>query len=62
MGEKITIESILGSTMDVEVKETLNYGPHNAVIPEVTGKAFFTGENEFWFDPEDPLKDGFIFR
>jgi len=61
-GEKITIESILGTTMDVEVKETLPFGPHEAVIPEVTGKAYFTGKNEFWFDPEDPLKDGFIFR
>ena len=62
IGEKITIESILGSTMDVEVKETLTFGPHSAVIPEVTGTAYFTGRNEFWFDPEDPLKDGFLFR
>jgi len=62
IGEKITIESILGTTMDVEVKETQSYGPHKAVIPEVTGTAFFTGKNEFWFDPKDPLKDGFIFR
>ncbi len=62
IGEKITIESILGTTMDVEVKETLSYGSFEAVIPEVTGTAFFTGKNEFWFDPEDTLKDGFIFR
>ncbi len=60
--EKITIESILGTTMDVEIKEIQNFGPHQAVIPEVSGTAFFTGKNEFWFDPEDPLKDGFIFR
>ena len=60
--QKITIESILGTTMDVEVKQTVRYGPHNAVIPEVTGEAFFTGQNEFWFDPHDPLKEGFIFR
>ncbi len=61
-GEKIIIESILDTTMDVEVKEITNYGPHSAVIPEVTGKAYITGRNEFWFDPSDPLKDGFIFR
>ncbi len=60
--EKITIESILGTTMDVEVVETTTYGPHNAVIPEVTGTAFITGQNEFYFDPSDPLKKGFIFR
>lgn len=61
MGEKITIESILGTTMDVEIKKTLQYGPHDAVIPEVSGTAFFTGRNEFWFDPDDPLREGFIF-
>ncbi|MBU8892531.1 MAG: proline racemase family protein [Bacteroidales bacterium] len=60
--EKITIESILGSTMDVSVHETTEFGPHKAVIPEVTGTAFITGQNEFYFDPNDPLKNGFIFR
>ncbi len=62
VGEKITIESILGTTMDVEIKETTTYGDYHAVIPEVTGQAWFTGKNEFCFDPSDPLKDGFIFR
>ena len=62
VNEKITIESILGTTMDVEVKEVTTYGPHHAVIPEVTGQAWFCGKNETWIDPKDPLKDGFIFR
>jgi len=48
--------------MDVEVVATTTYGPHDAVIPEVTGTAHITGQNEFYFDPEDPLKEGFIFR
>ena len=60
--ETITIESILGTTMDVKVTEIIKYGPYDAVIPEVTGRAYFTGKNEFWFDPDDPLKEGFIFR
>lgn len=62
IGEKITIESILGTLMDVQVLQETTFGPYKAVIPEVTGTAFFTGRNEFWFDPEDPLKGGFIFR
>jgi len=61
-GREITIESILGTTMDVQILRTEQYGPHQAVIPEVSGKAYFTGRNEFWFDPEDPLNKGFIFR
>ena len=59
---KITIESILDTTMDVEVVESLKYGPYDAVIPKVTGMAYFTGKNEFFFDPNDPLRNGFIFR
>ena len=62
IGEKITIESILNTTMDVEIKEVTTYGGFEAVIPEVTGQAWFSGKNEIWLDPNDPLKDGFIFR
>lgn len=62
VGEKITIESIIGSTMSVEIKETINFGDYPAVIPEVTGEAYFTGKNEFCFDPSDPFKNGFILR
>lgn len=61
-GETVTIESILGTTMTVRVAEITTYGPYPAVVPEVSGRAFFTGTNEFWFDPEDELKGGFIFR
>ncbi len=62
MGETITIESILGTTMTVKVHEETTYGPYKAVVPEVSGTASFVGKNEFWFDPTDGLKDGFIFR
>jgi len=62
LDEQITIESILGTTMDVKIIRTEDYGPHKAVVPEVSGKAYFTGKSEFWFDPEDPLIKGFILR
>jgi trans-L-3-hydroxyproline dehydratase len=61
-GESITIESILGTCMDVKIVEVTQYGPYPAVIPEVSGSAWITGFNEFYFDPADPLKGGFIFR
>ncbi len=61
-GDVFTIESVLGTTMEVEISELTNYGPYKAVVPKVSGSAWFTGKNEFWFDPEDPLKKGFIFR
>jgi len=60
--EKITIESILGSTMEVEVIEETKFGSHKAIIPEVSGTAYFTGKHQFYFDSNDPLKKGFILR
>lgn len=62
LGDVFTIESILDTTMDVEIAEVTTFGSYEAVVPKVTGSAWFTGKNEFWFDPEDPLKEGFIFR
>jgi len=61
-GQWITIESILSTTMQVRVAELTSYGPYKAVVPEVSGTAHFTGRSEFWFDPNDPLKDGFLIR
>ncbi|HSQ24467.1 MAG TPA: proline racemase family protein, partial [Pyrinomonadaceae bacterium] len=62
LNEKITIESILGSVMTVRAVEATNFGPYDAVIPEVSGTASITGRNEFYFDPEDPFREGFILR
>lgn len=62
LNERITIESILGSTMSVRVVEVTKFGPYNAVIPEVTGTASIIGRNEFYFDPDDPFRAGFICR
>jgi trans-L-3-hydroxyproline dehydratase len=62
LNERVTIESILGSTMAVEVVEVTKFGFYDAVIPEVSGTASITGRNEFYFDPEDPFRNGFIFR
>ena len=62
LGESITIESILGSSFSVRIDRTIEYGKYNAIIPEVTGDAYITGMNTFFINPDDPLKDGFIFN
>ena len=61
-GQRIVIESMLGSTMTVEVVERTKVGPYAAVVPEIGGTAFITGRSEYCFDPEDPLRGGFIVR
>lgn len=62
LNERVTIESILGSTMSVEVVELTKFGPYDGVIPEVSGTASIIGRNDFYFDPDDPLRKGFILR
>jgi trans-L-3-hydroxyproline dehydratase len=62
IGDTIAIESILDTVMNVQIQQTTTYGPYQAVIPKVGGTAHFCGKSEFWFDPADPLKNGFIFR
>ena len=62
IGEKMTIESITGSVFEGAVVEEVKYGSFDAVIPEVHGKAFITGQHEFLIDPDDPFKEGFFLR
>src|ERR1041385_4011840 len=62
LNERIVIESILGSTMAVEIVELTKFENYNAVIPEVSGTASFIGQNEFYFDPDDQFSDGFLVR
>jgi trans-L-3-hydroxyproline dehydratase len=62
IGEPFTVESLIGTCFTGRVLETVPFGSYEAVIPEVTGSAYLTGRNEFWIDPEDPLRSGFLLR
>ena len=62
IGERIVIESIIGSRFSGRVVEATRFGPHAAIIPEVEGAAHITGRHEFVIDPSDPLRNGFILR
>lgn len=56
------VESILGTCFTGRIVDTTQFGPYNAVIPEISGTAHITGRNEFLIDPTDPLKYGFFLR
>jgi len=60
IGQELLIESIIGSTFKGRVVERTRFGPYEAIIPEVEGRAFITGRNEFIVDPADPLRNGFV--
>jgi proline racemase len=62
VGETMVVESIIGTTFAGRVAATTTFGPYAAVVPEIEGAAHITGRHEFFIDPADPLRDGFILR
>ena len=58
----MSIESITDSVFTGSVVEEIDFGPFNAVIPEVEGTAHITGMHTFVIDPDDTMKYGFILR
>ncbi|MEL6561263.1 MAG: proline racemase family protein [Bacteroidota bacterium] len=60
--ETMSIESITGSVFRGSVVAEGDYGPYQAVIPQVEGTAHITGMHTFVIDPDDPVKEGFILR
>jgi trans-L-3-hydroxyproline dehydratase len=61
-GDSLTIESVAGSTFTGTIAETTNFGPYQAVIPDIEGTANILGKSEFWIDPSDSLGKGFLLR
>ena len=61
-GQQIIIESILGavSTFGGRVAGHAQVGLYQAVVPEISGRAFITGRHEFVIDPSDELGRGFL--
>ena len=62
LGERIRIESIVGSHFDVCAIAATRVGSLPAIVPRVTGSAHITGRHEFLIDPTDPLAAGFMLR
>src|SRR5215813_3721636 len=61
-GTVLRHDSIVGSTFTGTVLDTVDADGHPAVIPQVTGTAYRTGEHLFSIDPHDPLVPGFVLR
>lgn len=52
-------ESIVGTTFSGRVVDRVQVGEHAAIVPEIEGSAWITGEHTFLIDGDDPLKAGF---
>jgi proline racemase len=52
-------ESIIGTTFRGRIARQTLVAEIDAIVPEIEGVAWITGQHEFELDPNDPLCDGF---
>jgi proline racemase len=61
-GSVLRHDSIVGSTFTGAVLDHVDVDGRRAVLPQVTGMAYRTGEHVFTVDPHDPVVPGFVLR
>ena len=59
VGQPFVYESFIGSQFKGVILDTTKVADYDAVIPQITGSAYLTGESTYVIDPDDPLKYGF---
>jgi proline racemase len=52
-------ESLIGTRFTGRVASRTIVAEHQAIVPEIEGSAWITGEHTFIVDDTDPLKNGF---
>jgi proline racemase len=52
-------ESLIGTRFHGRVASRTRVGDYAAIVPEIEGAAWITGEHTFLIDDDDPLKEGF---
>ena len=61
-GAELRHLSIVGSSFSGRVVDEVDLAGRPAVVTEVTGSAYRTGESVFMLDPDDALGEGFLLR
>ncbi|GFV48242.1 trans-L-3-hydroxyproline dehydratase [Trichonephila clavipes] len=59
MDEEKEFRSIIGSSFTARAISETDVGKYPAVIVEVSGMAYHTGDHTFYLENQDPIKDGF---
>ena len=52
-------ESLIGTRFNGRLASRTQVGEYQAIVPEIEGSAWITGEHTFLVDDTDPLKEGF---
>jgi len=59
VGETFTARSIINSEFHGKIAQTTTLGEIQAIIPEITGRAWITGTHQHMLDPDDPWPEGY---
>lgn len=51
--------SLIGTRFTGRVVARTTVGEYAAIVPEIEGAAWITGDHTFQIDDDDPLKEGF---
>src|SRR5215831_4372199 len=60
VGATFTSQGLLGLSFTGRIAGVTEVEGRPAIVPEVTGTAHLTGTSQFWFDPHDPLRAGYL--
>ncbi|TIU63576.1 MAG: hypothetical protein E5W25_24415, partial [Mesorhizobium sp.] len=60
VGDVLTHESIIGSRFTGRIVDLTEIGGRKAIVPEITGRAWITGEHAYYLDPTDPYPEGYV--
>jgi trans-L-3-hydroxyproline dehydratase len=61
-GEQRIFESVTGALFTGGIARSVAFGPHDAIIARVGGRAHYSGEASFTVEEGDPLGGGFLLR
>jgi proline racemase/trans-L-3-hydroxyproline dehydratase len=62
LGDELVHHSIIGTTFHARAVERVEAFGNPAIVSEIEGMAYRTGEHSFALDPADPLGTGFVLR
>ncbi|RUW85070.1 proline racemase family protein, partial [Mesorhizobium sp. M1E.F.Ca.ET.063.01.1.1] len=60
VGDVLIHESIIGSRFTGRIVELTEIAGRKAIVPEITGRAWITGEHNYYLDPTDPYPQGYV--
>ncbi|WP_181700178.1 proline racemase family protein [Chthonobacter albigriseus] len=60
VGESFAHTSIIGSRFDGRIAAETTCGGRPAIVPEIRGRGFITGEMTYMLDPDDPFPEGYV--